>query len=150
MYLGIILLWIILNGRITGEILIFGIMISVAVSLFSMKVMGYSMKSDERFLRNLPLFIGYIFVLIWEIIKAALAVAFLSLGRTKPDPQIMEFHSGLTGDLQNVMLANSITLTPGTITVFQEGDRFVVHCLRKEYGEGLEDCIFVRMLRKFK
>ena len=41
-------------------------------------------------------------------------------------------------------------LTPGTYTVFQEKDRFVIHCLRREYAEGLEDSSFVHLLRRLK
>ena len=59
----------------------------------------------------------------------------------------MEFHSGLKTELQNVLLANSITLTPGTYTLFQEGDHFVVHCLKREYGEGMEESSFIKYLR---
>ena len=66
----------------------------------------------------------------------------------KPDPVLAEFHSGLPTDLQNVLLANSITLTPGTFTVVQDGDRFVVHCLRAEYADGIEDSVFVRLLAR--
>lgn len=150
MYFAIILLWIILNGRLTGEILFFGIFISVGVTVFATRVVGYSTKNDGKLLRNLPLFIEYVFVLIWEIIKASLEVAKLSVSGRKPQPQLVEFHSGFQTNLQNVLLANSITLTPGTITVFQEGDHFVVHCLRKEYGQGLEECVFVRLLRRIK
>ena len=67
-----------------------------------------------------------------------------------PDPVIIEFHSGFDTQLQNVLLANSITLTPGTITLFQEGDHFAVHCLRREFGEGIEESSFVRLLRKIR
>ena len=150
MYLAIIVLWIILNGRLTGEILFFGILLSVAVSLFASSVVGYSEKNDRLILRNLPLFLLYALVLVWEIIKASATVALLSFARKKPEPVIVEFHSGFEMTFQNVLLANSITLTPGTITVFLEGDHFVVHALRPEYGEGIEDCIFVRLLRKLK
>ena len=150
MYLAIIILWIILNGRITGEIIFFGILLGVAVSLFASRVMGYSLSSDEKIFRNLPLLALYSLVVIKEVMKASFAVATLSFGRKKPDPVIVEFDSGLPTQLQNVLLANSITLTPGTITVFQDGDHFTVHCLRAEYGEGMEDCIFVRLLRKMK
>ena len=44
-------------------------------------------------------------------------------------------------------MANFITLTPGTYTLFQEGDHFVVHCLKREYGEGLEGSSFVKYLK---
>ena len=150
MYLFIILLWIILNGRITGEIIIFGILLAVAVSLFAQKVIGYSFEKEREILRNLPLFALYLLVLIKEIIKSSLNVMKLSFGKEKPEPVIVEFHSGFHTSLQNVLLANSITLTPGTITVFQQDDHFVVHCLRAEYGEGLDECVFVQLLRKMK
>jgi multicomponent Na+:H+ antiporter subunit E len=68
----------------------------------------------------------------------------------EPDPVIVEIHSGFSSNLQNMMLANSITLTPGTITLFQEGDHLVIHCLRREYAEGLTDSSFARILRHLK
>ena len=142
------LFWIILNGRITAELIGFGILISAAVSLFSVRIMGYSPANELRFWRNLPVFILYALNLIVEIMKAAWAVMGLVVSGKKPDPILVEFHSGLESKLQNVLLANSITLTPGTITVFLEGDHFVIHSLRREYAEGIEDSSFVRLLKK--
>ena len=63
---------------------------------------------------------------------------------------MIEFHSGLKGQFSNVLLANSITLTPGTYTVLQEGDRFVVHCLRREFADDVDTSSFVRLLKKLK
>ena len=68
----------------------------------------------------------------------------------KPEPVIVEFHSGLETELQNVLLANSITLTPGTYTLFQEGDHFVIHCLRREYADGMGDSAFIRYLKMLR
>ena len=144
------LFWIILNGRVTVELVGFGILISAAVTVFSVKVMGYSLANEARFWRNFPLFLLYVLNLLVEILKAALAVMGLVLSGKKPDPVIVEFHSGFDTMLQNVLLANSITLTPGTITVFLEGDHFVIHSLRKEYAQGIEDSSFVRLLKKIR
>ena len=71
-------------------------------------------------------------------------------GSKNPDPVLVEFHSGLKDAFSNVVLANSITLTPGTFTVVQKDDFFVVHCLRPEFAEGIEESSFVRLLRKVK
>ena len=49
-----------------------------------------------------------------------------------------------------MLLANSITLTPGTITVSVEDDRFCVHCLDKELAEGMEDSVFVKLLEEME
>ena len=146
-----LLLWIIFNGRITIEVLAIGCVISLGVSFLFYKAMGYPLSSDSKFIRNLPLIIVYVLNLIVEIFKAAAQVAKLAWSKNKkPDPVLVEFRSGLKDPFSNVVLANSITLTPGTYTVVQEGDRFVVHCLSPEYAKGLDDSSFVRLLKKVK
>ena len=142
------LLWLILNGRITAELILLGIPISALMLLLANRAVGYTIKTDIRIMRNLPVFFLYTLNLVAEILKASAAVMEVVLDPSKkPDPVIVEFHSGLKTELQNVLLANSITLTPGTYTLFQEGDHFVVHCLKREYGEGLEGSSFVKYLR---
>ena len=142
------LLWLILNGRVTAELILLGIPISALVLLLANRAVGYSIKTDIRIMRNIPVFFLYTLNLVAEILKASAAVMEVLLDPSKkPEPVIVEFHSGLKTELQNVLLANSITLTPGTYTLFQEGDHFVVHCLKREYGEGLEGSSFVKYLR---
>ncbi len=142
------LLWLILNGRVTVELILLGIPISALVLLLANRAVGYTLKTDIRIMRNLPVFFLYTLNLVAEILKASAAVMGVVLDPSKkPEPVIVEFHSGLKTELQNVLLANSITLTPGTYTLFQEGDHFVVHCLKREYGEGMEESSFVKYLR---
>ena len=142
------LLWIIWNGKVNAEILFFGAALTALVLLFAIKVLGYSLESERRFWRNFPLFLCYTLVLVREIFKASWAVAKMAYSpEGKPAPVIVEFHSGLPSDFQNALLANSITLTPGTFTLIQEGDHFVVHCLKREYGEGMEESSFIKYLR---
>ncbi|MDO4620511.1 MAG: Na+/H+ antiporter subunit E [Lachnospiraceae bacterium] len=151
MFFLFLILWIILNGRITLEIVLFGIAIAAAGSYATRRILGLPETGEKKILRNLPLLIEYVGVLIWEIIKASLAVMKLSVsGKQKPDPVIIEFNSGFHTALQNVLLANSITLTPGTFTLFQEDDHFVIHCLRPEYAEGIESSSFVKLLSRIK
>ena len=150
MWLFLFLLWIVLNGRVTVELVIFGVVIATAVTVFAFLVIGYKSATDKLILRNLPIFFLYILNLIREIIVSAFAMAGMVYSAEPPKPVIIEFHSGFDTRLQNVLLANSITLTPGTITIFQEGDSFVIHCLKREFGEGIEDSSFVRLLRKIR
>ena len=49
-----------------------------------------------------------------------------------------------------MVLANSITLTPGTITVTLEEDEYLVHCLDRELGEGIESCSFEKRLEELE
>lgn len=150
MWLFLFLVWIILNGRITLELVIFGALIASAVFYFAYRVIGYSVTADHMILRNLPVLILYLLNLVREIIISAFTLVAMVYRADDPDPKFVEFHSGLESEIQNVILANSITLTPGTITVFQEGDHFVIHCLKDEFGEGLEDSTFIRLLKKLQ
>ncbi len=145
------LLWIILNGRITVEILAFGVVITGAVFLFLVKVLGYSVSAEGKILKSLPMIILYVLNLIVELFKAAIQVLMIAFSPSgKPEPVLIEMHSGLKSHFLNVVLANSITLTPGTYTVFLEGDRLVIHCLRKEFANGMGDSTFIHLLRRFE
>ena len=138
------LLWIIFNGRVTSEIVLFGIAISVLLTLFICKVFGYSLQKEIKILKNLPIIALYCVNLIVEIIKASFSVMKVAFDpHARPEPVVVEFRSGLEGDLMNVIL-------PGTITIFQEKDHFVVHALKEEYAEGIESSSFVTLLRRFK
>ena len=146
-----LLLWIILNGRVTAEILIFGIAIAAGVTFASYKAIGYTPERDAVFFRNFPLILRYVAVLTAEIIKSAVGIIRYALNKDKkPEPVIVEFHSGLPTNQQNVLLANSITLTPGTYTLFQEGDHFVVHCLCDDFSTGMADSKFVKLLGRMR
>ncbi len=144
-------IWIILNGRITLELVLIGMGVSVAIYFLAARALDYSPKKDLQLLRSLPIVFLYILNLVLEIIKASVGVIAIIWSRDrKPDPVFVEFHSGLPTEMQNVILANSITLTPGTYTVLQEGDYFLVHCLREELAQGVEEGSFVKLLRRVR
>lgn len=144
-------LWIILNSRITAEVVLIGIAVSAAVYLFCIFFLGFSPKKELKIIRMAPLAIAYFAVLAAEIIKASLSVLRLVYSRkANQGGEIVEFVSPLKYGISNDLLANSITLTPGTVTVSRDGERFTVHCLRSEYAEGLDSSIFVKLLRKME
>ncbi len=83
--------------------------------------------------------------LVWEIVKANVDVAERVLDPGLPiSPVIIKFRFLLKDDLPTVTLANSITLTPGTLTVDVRDDEFTIHCLAEEFAEG----IFAETLQK--
>ncbi|MDE7238684.1 MAG: Na+/H+ antiporter subunit E, partial [Lachnospiraceae bacterium] len=61
-------------------------------------------------------------------------------------PAIVSFDVTLKTEVGRALLANSITLTPGTITVSLSDNHYVVHCLDKAFGEGLDSSVFVRLI----
>ena len=144
-------LWLIFNGRVTVEIVVLGLILSCAVYLFGVKFMGFSPKKELRYLRLMPRAIRYAAILLWEILKANFAVIriILTTGR-EPSPLLCHFRVPLKTESARMILANSITLTPGTITVQMDGDEYVVHCLDESFRAGIEDSVFVHMLMEME
>ena len=68
----------------------------------------------------------------------------------EPKPQLVHFESGLVELRHRVVLADSITLTPGTITCQLEGDRYLVHCLDEAMVDGLDNGVFVERLSEME
>ena len=94
---------------------------------------------------------AYIYLLIKEIISANMTVLHMVLTeKEQMEPVIVTFRTNLKTEMARVILANSITLTPGTITVAIEEDELVVHCLDKSLAEGIEDSVFEQRLKELE
>ncbi len=151
MFFILFAVWLILNGRITMEICIFGICISAVLLYFMCRFMDYSLKREALLFLLIPWFAQYGWVLVKEIVKANVEVLKIILSpELQPEPTIVYFDTELKTGLARVFLANSITLTPGTITVSVEESRFCVHCLDRELAEGLENSVFVELLKELE
>ncbi|MBR4964939.1 MAG: Na+/H+ antiporter subunit E [Lachnospiraceae bacterium] len=144
-------IWIILNGKVTLEIALFGVAISAVMFLFICKFMDYSVKKELKLYRKSWALLCYVFVLLIEILKANWGVVrLIYTSRYEIEPVMVTFKSPLKSKFLNVILANSITLTPGTITVSMEENVFTVHCLDKELAAGMDDSVFVHLLEKME
>lgn len=151
MFILLFSIWLILNGNITLEICIIGLLLSAAIYAFMCIFMGFNIKTDLKFCKRLFLMIAYCFVLLWEIIKANLTVINIVLNKKRPIKQsIRYFDTTLKSEFAKMVLANSITLTPGTITISVDNNRFCVHCLSAELLDGIEDSVFVKLLTKME
>ena len=151
MLLLFFLAWVVFNGRLTLEIALFGVAVAGAVFAFVCRFMDYSLKQELRFYRLMPAFAQYVYYLLKEIVAANLAVTRMILTRKeRMEPVLVHVHAKLKTETARVILANSITLTPGTITVSLTKDNLLVHCLDKSLAEGMEDSVFVRLLQKLE
>ena len=143
-------LWIVFNGRITWEVVLTGLALAVPVYLFFCLVMHYTPKKEWQFVSRLPWLIKYFGILLWEIVKANVAVTKLILSdRLEPEPVLVRFKRTFRQNSHEVLLANSITLTPGTITVdLSEDDWFTIHALDREFAEGIDKSVFIQMIQE--
>ena len=130
--------WILLSGRFDAFHLTLGIICSLFVAYLSHDLLFFNVRLGDfrirakRFISAGPWFLGQIF-------SANLHVAYLALSPRMPiDPQVIRFKTKLESDISFVALANSITLTPGTITVDIREGEFIVHALDKKVAEDLD------------
>ncbi len=141
-------LWLALSGELAVEFLAAGAFAAVggvAVSelLFrgthegrftpAPSSLGWLLRSTVRFAAYLPW-------LAYEIVVANVYVAWLVLHPRLPiDPTLVRFDTTLGSERGQVLLAQSITLTPGTVTVDASNGVFVVHCLSRRSRRGLAE-----------
>ncbi|MCD6423583.1 MAG: Na+/H+ antiporter subunit E [Elusimicrobia bacterium] len=106
-------------------------LLGVFVSLFTTLVFGDAVPDDVlKFLsiKRIFAFIKYIFVFLYYMILANLDVMYRVLHPALPiKPGIVKAKTRLTSKFARTMLANSITLTPGTLTVDIEGENLYIH-----------------------
>ncbi|MBQ7887567.1 MAG: Na+/H+ antiporter subunit E [Clostridia bacterium] len=151
MFICFFALWVVLNGKWTTEIGVFGLVFAAAAYAFTWKYMDYSPKVDIALMKRVPSAVGYGVNLIVEIVKANLVVTKMILKPDfVPEPQLVQFDVDLKRNRHLVALANSITLTPGTITVDLQDNHFLVHALDASLVDGLDDGSFVQQLMKME
>lgn len=152
MFILFFAVWVLLNGRLDGQTVVFGVLISAAVYLFCCRFMHYAPQRDWDTFKRLPRLLAFFGVLIREIFRAAFALLPYVYGKKEPDSVVARFRAGrLKTDMGRVFLANAITMTPGTITgsLNKEGV-YLVHCLDRPMGEGLDDSCFVEKLERWE
>lgn len=147
-------LWLLLNGRFTADagmvqIVVTGVVVVGVVCLFAYKALDITPAQEWAFWRRLPLLLVYAGVLVWEILKANWQMIRLIFRRNyKIQPVIVKVNMPLCKTYTRVILANSITLTPGTITVDTDGEEFTVYCIDREFSQGLDTSAFVKWLER--
>ena len=128
------LLWLIFNGRVTLEICLFGVVVTGLVYAFCVAVLGYHPRNERR-----------------EIVKANVQTMKVILSpKAAYRPAVVRLQVPLEEASSRVLLSNCITLTPGTVTIRQHEEEFLVLCLDKDGGEAIPDWNLVRILKKLE
>lgn len=129
--------WLCLVSSLQWQEILAGLLLSGVCALVlneSFSRLGFPPMTPRR----LGVFLIYLFVLAKEVVKANLDVAYRVLHPRMPiNPGIVTIRTRLSQDIAKLVLANSITLTPGTFTVDIIGDRLLVHWINVK-AEDLE------------
>lgn len=127
LFIFLFLIWLVLTFNVTNQNFIVGAVIAVLATAMMNR---YSLKPTKKILNPIRYFWALIYgiIFLWECIKANLDVAYRVLHPALPvKPGIVRAKSTLKSEIAKVFLANSITMTPGTITVDIKGDDFFIH-----------------------
>jgi multicomponent Na+:H+ antiporter subunit E len=129
LFATLLLFWLMLMGTLTVEVLIVGVLASLVIALLYPNGLSFFTEfraTPAAFIAGLRYY-GYFFK---QLVKSNLRLAAIVLSPSLPvKPGIVKARTRLKSRMGRLMLANSITLTPGTLTVEMDGEWLYIHCV---------------------
>jgi len=114
------IVWVALNGKFSAGNFLFGFILSFGV----MWVVSRSAGSDRSYFTKIPKIISFLFFFLYELIKANIQVAYEVVTPTlRMTPGIVKFPLSAETDMEITLLANLISLTPGTLSLDVTDDK---------------------------
>jgi multicomponent Na+:H+ antiporter subunit E len=148
--LALFAFWLLLSGHYTPFLLAAGFASSVLIVWFSDRLMSVVDREGHPIHLTFSAFTYWPW-LLWEIAKSAWDVTKRILNPALPiSPVLVRLKASQRGAAGRVTYANSITLTPGTITMELEGDDLLVHALTREGAESLKGGDMDRRVCRFE
>ncbi len=128
----LILIWVGFTGTLDSIELLMGAIISLIISAYAFKTFsqdGMALLSPKK----LAYIVKYLLIFMVELVKSNLDVALRVINPKMPiNPEIVAFKTSLTSEMGRLILANTITLTPGTLTVDVIDDTYYIHWLNSQ------------------
>lgn len=137
LFIALLTTWLLWSGLFKPLIVVLGVVSCVLclVLIHRMHRHGPEVLELGLFLRAagyLPWLLKEIAVTSWNVIRIVLSP------RLPIDPVVIRLRAGQQSQLGRVVYANSITLTPGTLTMDEDGDQLTVHTLTSADAQALE------------
>lgn len=143
-FLAVVVFWAAMSGMTKTLIVAMGAA-SIVITMILAQRLGVIDRESSPYLR-MPVFLAYWSWLIVEIVKANWRVIRACLkAELDINPALVKVKTTCQSDLAKTTFANSITLTPGTVTLSIEGDKMLVHAL---YEEDADPSAFTDMDRR--
>lgn len=134
-------IWLLLSGLFDPFHMTLGLISTLIVTLTSTKTLfGDQSRPLGNYLALAGRALGYTGWLLWQVVLSNLQVFALAMDprlKEDVDPHVLTFRTRLKSDLARYVLANSITLTPGTVTIKLDGDEFHVHAISRKISDGM-------------
>lgn len=131
--------WLVFSGHYDWFHITLGILCCMTVAYASHDLMISDINSGSKLRKSLR-FIGYLPWLLYQVVLSNIHVVRLIFSSKDITPEIVTFKSSLKHDFSRVSLANSITLTPGTVTIgLDDEGTFQVHAISKATADDIRD-----------
>jgi len=132
--IGLFGLWVLLSGKLDAFHLSVGFLGAALIAWLNTK--SRHLNGPPLPLVRLVLYLPWLF---WEIVKSSLNVTKIILDPKLPiNPRLIQYRTDLGSNPAVVLLGNSITLTPGTVTIEVSSSELLVHALDDGSSSGLE------------
>ena len=148
MFVILLALWLVFAGSVTVTNLILGVLVAGLITVLCTRYMGYDTRRFYRKFSKADEIAVYLAYLLKEIVKENFDVLRFIYRKGQPKPMLVRFHGKVQSEPLRVLVANSITLTPGTYTVKLEGDEYAVHALDAYFQVDIEYSAFFKMAQK--
>jgi multicomponent Na+:H+ antiporter subunit E len=136
LYVSLVALWLLLAPQFEMSSLLLGMFVSLIIVLFTYE------KGESKTTQPIRLFKAHLVfyvVLLIEIFKANIDVARIVLSKKMDiQPHYLNYQPSISSHYVAVLLANAITLTPGTLSVDYDEHGYVIHALTLSAAAGLE------------
>ncbi len=136
--LALFVFWLFITASFSVTNIVLGLAMSLIVTLMIRRIFDIRLPKDITLVFLVMRFPFFLIRLAWDVLRANINLAYILLRpRLEIDPTIVSFKSELRGDFRKTILADSITVTPGTLTLDVKGDELLVHCLTPSHRKGL-------------
>ena len=137
-FLTVFVFWIMLSGEFDILLLVSAAISSALVAYFTHGI--FMENVGKKHIYFILAFLGYIPWLLWQVIVANVEVAYLVLHPRLPiDPDLFKVKTALKDEMCLTILGNTITLTPGTVTVDINENELLIHAISKKHAADIID-----------
>lgn len=149
-FIILIIFWISLAGQFDPIGIVSGMIYCAFISRISSNLIFKRKENVIHAIKKFPHFLFYVFYYLKDIVLANIDVAKLVLSpKMLINPQIVEYESTLKNDFALTVLSNSITITPGTVTVDIINGKLLVHAIEPSMAEGILNGDLDKRIAKF-
>jgi multicomponent Na+:H+ antiporter subunit E len=144
-------IWLVLSGHYTPLLISFGVGSCLIVTLLAVRMNvadpeGVPIRLLPRTLLFIPWLLKEVFLSNVDVARRALTPG----RKTRVSPRLFDVETSQKSDLGRVLYANSITLTPGTVSIRVYGSRITVHAIAEDVAEDLEKGAMDRKVTAFE